>query len=169
MAATCNIGLQFPGNSSNAKKKIVLKPRFNSSCNTSILNNKRRLTLVVNASSHSSARRVDTVNGAEDNGTQVQEANLIAGKLENDSAPDTALVTMLRGRFVEDRLVYRQVFAIRSYEIGPDKTVTIETLMNFLQVSLTILIYIYSSSTMFLMKFNEVTIIVSFLLIKSMA
>uniref|UniRef100_A0A1D1Y1Q6 Acyl-[acyl-carrier-protein] hydrolase n=1 Tax=Anthurium amnicola TaxID=1678845 RepID=A0A1D1Y1Q6_9ARAE len=37
------------------------------------------------------------------------------------------------GRFVEDRLVYRQTFVIRSYEIGPDKTATMETLMNLLQ------------------------------------
>ncbi|KAJ6764250.1 ACYL-[ACYL-CARRIER-PROTEIN] HYDROLASE [Salix koriyanagi] len=36
-------------------------------------------------------------------------------------------------RFVEDRLVYRQTFSIRSYEIGPDKTATMETLMNLLQ------------------------------------
>lgn len=38
------------------------------------------------------------------------------------------------GRFVEDRFVYRQTFVIRSYEIGPDKTATMETLMNLLQV-----------------------------------
>ncbi|GLJ46970.1 hypothetical protein SUGI_0991350 [Cryptomeria japonica] len=37
------------------------------------------------------------------------------------------------GRFVEDGLVFRQCFAIRSYEIGPDKTVSIETLMSHLQ------------------------------------
>lgn len=39
----------------------------------------------------------------------------------------------LVGRFVEDRFVYRQSFVIRSYEIGPDKTATMETLMNLLQ------------------------------------
>ncbi|CAA6659970.1 unnamed protein product [Spirodela intermedia] len=37
------------------------------------------------------------------------------------------------GRFVEERFVYRQTFVIRSYEIGPDKTATMETLMNLLQ------------------------------------
>lgn len=37
------------------------------------------------------------------------------------------------GRFVEDNLVFRQNFAIRSYEIGADKTASIETLMNHLQ------------------------------------
>uniref|UniRef100_A0A6V7QT39 Acyl-[acyl-carrier-protein] hydrolase n=1 Tax=Ananas comosus var. bracteatus TaxID=296719 RepID=A0A6V7QT39_ANACO len=37
------------------------------------------------------------------------------------------------GKFVEERFVYRQTFVIRSYEIGPDKTATMETLMNLLQ------------------------------------
>eukprot|EP00252_Welwitschia_mirabilis_P012653 TRINITY_DN2796_c0_g1_i1.p1 TRINITY_DN2796_c0_g1~~TRINITY_DN2796_c0_g1_i1.p1 ORF type:complete len:417 (-),score=71.89 TRINITY_DN2796_c0_g1_i1:542-1792(-) len=37
------------------------------------------------------------------------------------------------GRFVEDTLVFRQNFAIRSYEVGADKTASIETLMNHLQ------------------------------------
>ncbi|KAJ1288275.1 hypothetical protein BS78_02G078300 [Paspalum vaginatum] len=37
------------------------------------------------------------------------------------------------GKFVEGRLVYRQQFVIRSYEIGPDRTATMETLMNLLQ------------------------------------
>ncbi|GER35858.1 palmitoyl-acyl carrier protein thioesterase [Striga asiatica] len=39
----------------------------------------------------------------------------------------------LVGRFVEKRFVFRQSFVIRSYEIGPDKTATMETLMNLLQ------------------------------------
>ncbi|KAH6772046.1 fatty acyl-ACP thioesterases B [Perilla frutescens var. frutescens] len=39
----------------------------------------------------------------------------------------------LFGRFVEERFVFRQAFVIRSYEIGPDKTATMETLMNLLQ------------------------------------
>ncbi|CAA0831754.1 Palmitoyl-acyl carrier protein thioesterase-chloroplastic [Striga hermonthica] len=39
----------------------------------------------------------------------------------------------LVGRFVEKGLVFRQSFVIRSYEIGPDKTATMETLMNLLQ------------------------------------
>lgn len=38
------------------------------------------------------------------------------------------------GKFVERKLVYRQQFVIRSYEIGPDRTATMETLMNLLQV-----------------------------------
>ncbi|XP_068651579.1 palmitoyl-acyl carrier protein thioesterase, chloroplastic-like [Aristolochia californica] len=37
------------------------------------------------------------------------------------------------GRFVEDKFIYRQNFVIRSYEIGPDRTATMETVMNLLQ------------------------------------
>ncbi|CAH9078793.1 unnamed protein product [Cuscuta epithymum] len=37
------------------------------------------------------------------------------------------------GRIVEDGLVFRQNFSIRSYEIGADRTASIETMMNHLQ------------------------------------
>ncbi|KAJ3691937.1 hypothetical protein LUZ60_012287 [Juncus effusus] len=37
------------------------------------------------------------------------------------------------GRIMQDGLVFRQNFLIRSYEIGADKTASIETLMNHLQ------------------------------------
>lgn len=38
------------------------------------------------------------------------------------------------GRIVQDGLMFRQNFSIRSYEIGADRTASIETLMNHLQV-----------------------------------
>jgi len=37
---------------------------------------------------------------------------------------------------VQDGFVFRQNFSIRSYEIGADRTASIETLMNHLQVLL---------------------------------
>ncbi|KAI3709502.1 hypothetical protein L2E82_39264 [Cichorium intybus] len=37
------------------------------------------------------------------------------------------------GRIVEDGFVFRQNFSIRSYEIGADRTASVETLMNHLQ------------------------------------
>lgn len=40
------------------------------------------------------------------------------------------------GRFMQDGLIFRQNFAIRSYEIGADRTASIETLMNHLQVEM---------------------------------
>lgn len=40
------------------------------------------------------------------------------------------------GRIVQDGLVFRQNFSIRSYEIGADRAASIETVMNHLQVLL---------------------------------
>ena len=40
------------------------------------------------------------------------------------------------GKIVQDGLVFKQNFPIRSYEIGADRTASIETLMNHLQVDL---------------------------------
>lgn len=42
------------------------------------------------------------------------------------------------GRIVHDGLVFRQNFSIRSYEIGADRTASVETLMNHLQVCVTL-------------------------------
>lgn len=48
--------------------------------------------------------------------------------------PDALMDPFGIGRFVQDGLVFRQNFGIRSYEIGADRTASIETLMNHLQV-----------------------------------
>ncbi|GAB2215991.1 hypothetical protein Droror1_Dr00023757 [Drosera rotundifolia] len=47
--------------------------------------------------------------------------------------PDMLIDTFGWGQTVEDGLVFRQNFFIRSYEIGVDRTASIETLMNHLQ------------------------------------
>jgi len=47
--------------------------------------------------------------------------------------PDMLADTFAFGRIMQDGLVFRQNFLIRSYEIGADKTASIETLMNHLQ------------------------------------
>ncbi|KAL8152513.1 hypothetical protein V2J09_010273 [Rumex salicifolius] len=47
--------------------------------------------------------------------------------------PDMLIDTFDLGRIVQDGLVFRQNFSIRSYEIGADRTASIETLMNHLQ------------------------------------
>ncbi|KAI9079782.1 hypothetical protein K1719_038403 [Acacia pycnantha] len=89
---------------------------------------KRRLSLI-SASAQSDVGI--TVNGKKVNGKHVAGEAIAAEKLANDE--NAALVTSLHGRFVESKFVYRQIFVIRSYEIGPDQTATMETLMNFLQ------------------------------------
>ncbi|KHN19851.1 Myristoyl-acyl carrier protein thioesterase, chloroplastic [Glycine soja] len=47
--------------------------------------------------------------------------------------PDMLIDPFGIGKIVQDGLVFRQNFPIRSYEIGADKTASIETLMNHLQ------------------------------------
>ncbi len=57
---------------------------------------------------------------------------------EEDSTTATRLVlpidTLWRGRLVENDLVYRQAFIIRSYEAGFDRIASIETFSNLFQV-----------------------------------
>lgn len=48
--------------------------------------------------------------------------------------PDMLMDPFGLGRIVQDGLVFTQNFSIRSYEIGADRTASIETLMNHLQV-----------------------------------
>ena len=50
--------------------------------------------------------------------------------------PDMLIDPFGLGRIVQDGFVYTQNFSIRSYEIGADRTASIETLMNHLQVQL---------------------------------
>ncbi|XP_030471381.1 palmitoyl-acyl carrier protein thioesterase, chloroplastic-like [Syzygium oleosum] len=47
--------------------------------------------------------------------------------------PDVLVDPFGLGRIVQDGLVYTQNFSIRSYEIGADRTASIDTLMNHLQ------------------------------------
>ncbi|CAK9327242.1 unnamed protein product [Citrullus colocynthis] len=97
--------------------------------------NPRCILSIVRASGRrTSPRNVDLVNGVH----VIGEASLFSGGaplLAEESGIDgeKPLHDCLLGRFVEDKFVYGQTFIIRSYEIGPDKTATMETLMNLLQ------------------------------------
>ncbi|BBN01865.1 fatty acyl-ACP thioesterase B [Marchantia polymorpha subsp. ruderalis] len=51
------------------------------------------------------------------------------GTLEKPVLTDS----VTQGRMMENLLLYRQTFVIRSYEVGADKTASIETLMNLFQ------------------------------------
>lgn len=98
-----------------------------------ITSKEKRLLVKANAGS---SRKVQKINGKKVNGLlQVDEPYMGNALLEKESKAEFPLDSRLLGRFVEDRFVYRQNFIIRSYEIGPDKTATMETLMNLLQVS----------------------------------
>ncbi|KAK8952366.1 hypothetical protein KSP39_PZI003946 [Platanthera zijinensis] len=74
-----------------------------------------------------------TANGRKVNGAVVRRREAVSSSLEVEGAGEEALNAFKLGKFVEERFVYRQTFVIRSYEIGPDKTATMETLMNLLQ------------------------------------
>lgn len=81
----------------------------------------------------SSYQSVDRINGNVTgiNGTAAPSVGKSNGWKNEKSGPTH---NSMLGRFVEDRFVFRQTFVIRSYEIGPDKTATMETIMNLLQV-----------------------------------
>ncbi|XP_023001057.1 palmitoyl-acyl carrier protein thioesterase, chloroplastic-like [Cucurbita maxima] len=84
--------------------------------------------------SRSGLRSVDLVNGKKVNGVHIPGEK--KGSLfmeETHVEGNKPLHDCLLGRFVEENFVYGQTFIIRSYEIGPDKTATMETLMNLLQ------------------------------------
>lgn len=50
------------------------------------------------------------------------------------------------GLITEGGLSYRQTVVVRSYEVGPDKTATLETILNLLQVSTKrIFLFLYDS------------------------
>ncbi|KAK9748297.1 hypothetical protein RND81_02G048500 [Saponaria officinalis] len=81
-------------------------------------------------------RNYDVVDGKKLNGISVGEApymGLKKSQVINYEEEDDSVQSCMLGKFVEERYVYRQTFIIRSYEIGPDKTATMETLMNLLQ------------------------------------
>lgn len=57
-------------------------------------------------------------------------------RVDDDTAQSNSAVldTLRRGKLVENDLVYRQTFVIRSYEAGFDKIASIETITNLFQV-----------------------------------
>lgn len=85
--------------------------------------------------SASNPKGLDMMKGKKVNGIHHNEEthHQLLLKQRVSKAP---LHACLLGRFVGDRFMYRQTFIIRSYEIGPDKTATMETLLNLLQVCL---------------------------------
>ncbi|XP_059306796.1 palmitoyl-acyl carrier protein thioesterase, chloroplastic-like [Lycium ferocissimum] len=91
------------------------------------------------ASGSNNSKSIDTINGKKINGVHVEEYPRL-GKMGNvvidkstELGASSSNHSYLLGNFVDDRFVYRQSFVIRSYEIGPDKTATMETIMNLLQ------------------------------------
>ncbi|XP_077228158.1 palmitoyl-acyl carrier protein thioesterase, chloroplastic-like [Tasmannia lanceolata] len=99
-------------------------------CVERIIDRKVRGLCVKGSSSYQS---VDKINGRNVNGINGNEVSYVGRSIEFNECGDVPFHSFNLGRFVEDQFVYRQTFVIRSYEIGPDKTATMETLMNLLQ------------------------------------
>lgn len=136
MAALSNARLYFGGDFCRGDKKNMAVARlgYYPSLNCAIKPKQPSLLVIASASTPPS---IDTINGKKVHGINFGEAPFRSNKYSDsakESCVDAPLHAVLLGRFVEDQFVYRQTFIIRSYEIGPDKTATMETLMNLLQV-----------------------------------
>ncbi|KAF3626470.1 Palmitoyl-acyl carrier protein thioesterase, chloroplastic [Capsicum annuum] len=98
-------------------------------------NAKKKWRAITASADSSGSRSIDTINGKKINGVHVEghsQSGQRGNVVESGSSSSPKHSYML-GNFVEDKVVYRQSFVIRSYEIGPDKTATMETIMNLLQ------------------------------------
>ncbi|KAG9445899.1 hypothetical protein H6P81_012027 [Aristolochia fimbriata] len=134
MAANCNTILHLSACPSMAETKTLLRGSLLgselSAVGNSTQDNARKVSLIVRNSAHFPG--TEKVNGRKGDG--INGANCLDRSMlwvdENNITPSRVFKL---GRFVEDRFIYRQNFVIRSYEIGPDSTATMETIMNLLQ------------------------------------
>lgn len=78
--------------------------------------------------------QINAINKKCINGVSIDQGSCIEPKDMETNDDENHFEASMLGKFIEGRYVYRQTFIIRSYEIGPDKTATMETLMNLLQV-----------------------------------
>ncbi|KAF2311495.1 hypothetical protein GH714_024335 [Hevea brasiliensis] len=129
MAAMSSVKIYFPANFHKAEERNETMAKAGISPFNLIAQQIPRRFVIARARNPQS---VDVINGKKLNGVHVTETQDI-GKMNMDDIVEQPLHTCLLGRFLEERLIYRQTFIVRSYEIGPDKTATMETLMNFLQ------------------------------------
>ncbi|KAM7253754.1 hypothetical protein ACFE04_028506 [Oxalis oulophora] len=133
---TSNIAASCPRIFGQAEKNVAKMTNIGLFLSRSNLNvsKKEKTRLLVVANMTSPKRSAAMVNGKKINGAHIDDH---VGNKHNiviqQNLLDDPLNECLLGRFVEDRHTYRQTFIIRSYEIGPDKTATMETWMNLLQ------------------------------------
>ncbi|PON77252.1 hypothetical protein PanWU01x14_028710 [Parasponia andersonii] len=136
MAATTCISLHSPANLYKAERNsaaLAMSECYHSR-NAAIKLRRRSFIAIVSSKSPKSS---DIINAKEVNRTYLGDKSPLKGQKSSeiltDASVDTHRHAYLLGKFV-DGSVYRQTFIIRSYETGPDKTATMETLMNLLQV-----------------------------------
>ncbi|GAB4860392.1 hypothetical protein Ancab_035550 [Ancistrocladus abbreviatus] len=78
---------------------------------------------------------VEVINGKRVNVISIDETAYMGLRKKHLAHEDDEefLEGCMLGKFLKGKSIYRQSFIIRSYEIGPDNTATMETLMNLLQ------------------------------------
>ncbi|CAK9137167.1 unnamed protein product [Ilex paraguariensis] len=95
-----------------------------------LLNNRNRVvtTSFVHKDSLVHETPVNSVNHVSENGYVTKE------KVRQNIPTKKQLIDPFRqGLIVEEGVGYRQTLVVRSYEVGPDKTATIESILNLLQ------------------------------------
>ena len=67
------------------------------------------------------------------------------GAVVNRVGPESGTLTdrLRLGSLTEDGLSYKEKFIVRSYEVGINKTATVETIANLLQVLFCLFVFIY--------------------------
>jgi len=79
----------------------------------------------------------------------------VSAPLEMVVGEGKGLAEKLRvGRLLEDGLSYKETFIIRSYKVGINKTATVETIDNLLQVFLFLLMNVLFSLVFFFFGFS---------------
>lgn len=102
--------------------------------------NKQKVgNLKINGNSSLSATKVDllshTVNVATT--TSVDNGHIVGDQFRQNIPTKKQFVDPYRqGLIIEEGVGYRQTVVIRSYEVGPDKTATLESILNLLQVKI---------------------------------
>jgi hypothetical protein len=83
-------------------------------------------------SSPGAAANHSRINGKSSNSSSTNGS--IASVQSAGMIPAVSIDSLRRGRLIENGCVYRQTFVIRSYEVGFDRTASIETLANLFMV-----------------------------------
>lgn len=124
--------LHYPINLSNTELQVKECRILKFGCNMK----KKLMAVNASASGSGNSKSIETINGKKINGVHVGKRGNVLIEPGSSSSSSSVNHSYMLGNFVDARFVYRQSFVIRSYEIGPDKTATMETIMNLLQVRL---------------------------------
>ncbi|XP_004235327.2 palmitoyl-acyl carrier protein thioesterase, chloroplastic-like [Solanum lycopersicum] len=121
--------LHYPINLSNTELQVKECRILKFGCNMK----KKLMAVNASASGSGNSKSIETINGKKINGVHVGKRGNVVIEPGSSSSSSSVNHSYMLGNFVDERFVYRQSFVIRSYEIGPDKTATMETIMNLLQ------------------------------------